>query len=104
MEAVQGNTKVAVETIGEARNLNTKSKMAESRFVSSDEIVVDQLKLNAKNKNTTKSTQTWLNVWEKWANERNSTLNWRSTSTKISIKSYKCFTLKNIINKKSYDR
>ena len=46
--------------------------MAESRFSSSgsDETVVDQLKLNAKNKNTTKSTQTWLNVWEKWANER----------------------------------
>ena len=78
--------------------------MAESRFVSSDETVVDQLKLNAKNKNTTKSTQTWLNLWEKRAN---STLNWRSTITKISIKSYKCFTLKfdeNIINKTSYDR
>ena len=44
--------------------------MAESRFASSDLIVVDQLKLNAKNKSTTKSTQTWLNVWEKWANER----------------------------------
>ena len=26
--------------------------------------------------------------------KENSTLNWRSTSTKISIKSYKCFTLK----------
>ena len=48
-----------------------KRKMAESRFVSSDEIVVDQLKLNAKKKKkTTKSTQTSLNVWEKWANER----------------------------------
>ena len=70
MEVIKSNTKVAMETIGEARNLNTESKMAESRFVSSDEIVVDQLKLNAKNKNTTKSTQTWLNVWEKWANER----------------------------------
>ena len=70
MEVIKCNTKVAMETIGEARNLNTESKMAESRFVSSDEIVVDQLKLNAKNKNTTKSTQTWLNVWEKWANER----------------------------------
>ena len=44
--------------------------MAESRFASSDEIVVDQLQLNAKNKNTTKSTQTQLNVCEKWANER----------------------------------
>ena len=44
--------------------------MAESQFALSDEIVVDQLKLNARNKNTTKSTQRWLNVWEKWANER----------------------------------
>ena len=44
--------------------------MADSRFASSDEIVVDQLKINAKNKNTTQSTQTWLNVWEKWTNER----------------------------------
>ena len=44
--------------------------MAESRFASSDEIVVDQLKLNAKNKNTIKSTKTRLNVWEKRANER----------------------------------
>ena len=48
-----------METFGEARNLNTKIKMAESRFASSDEIVIDQLKLNAKkNKNTTKSKQT----------------------------------------------
>ena len=94
MEVIKCNTKVAMATTGEARNINTKSKMAESWFASSDEIVVDQLKLNAKNKNTTKSTQTWLNVWEKWANEKNSTLNWRSTSMKISIKSYKCFTLK----------
>ena len=70
MEVIKCNTKVAMETIGEARNLNTKCKMAESRFVSSDEIVVDQLKLNAKNKNSTKSTQTWLNVWEKWASDR----------------------------------
>ena len=70
MGVMECNTKVAMETIGEARNLNIKSKMAESRFASSDEIVVDQLKLNAKNRNTTKSTQTCLNIWEKWANER----------------------------------
>ena len=47
--------------------------MAESRFDSSDEIVVEQLKLNAKtkkNKNTTNSAQMQLNVWEKWANVR----------------------------------
>ena len=48
MEVIKCNTKVANETIGEARNLNTKSKMAESRFTSSDETVVDQLNLNAK--------------------------------------------------------
>ena len=60
MAAIKCNTKVAMETIGEARNLNTKSKMAESRFASSGEIVADQLKLNAKNENMTKSTQTWL--------------------------------------------
>ena len=59
-----------METIGEVRNLKTKSKMAERRFASSDEIVVDQLKVKAKNKNTSKSTQTWLNVWGKWANEK----------------------------------
>jgi len=37
--------------------------MAHSRFALSDEIVVDQLKQNAKNKNC-------LNVWQKWASER----------------------------------
>lgn len=44
--------------------------MADSRFALSDQIVVEELKENAKNKNTTKATQTWLNVWQKWANER----------------------------------
>ena len=33
-------------------------------------LVVDQLKLNAKNKNATKSTQKWLNVRGKRANVR----------------------------------
>ena len=37
MEVVKCNTKVTMETIGEARKLNTKGKMAESRFDSSDE-------------------------------------------------------------------
>ena len=44
--------------------------MAQSHFTSSDETIVDQLKLNAKNKNASKSTQTWLRVWGKWPNER----------------------------------
>ena len=47
MGIIKCNTKVAMETIGEAQHLNTKSKMAESRFVASNKIVVDQLKLNA---------------------------------------------------------
>ena len=54
MEVIKCNVEVAMETIGEDRNLNRKSKMAESRFAFSDEIVVDQLKLNARNKTATK--------------------------------------------------
>ena len=50
MEVIKCNTKVAMETVKEVRNLKIKSKMAESRFASSDEKVVDQLKLNAKTK------------------------------------------------------
>ena len=54
MEVIQCNTEVAMETIGKTRNLKVKSKMAESRLTSSDEIVVDELKLNAKNQSITK--------------------------------------------------
>ena len=50
MVVIKCNKKVVIETIGEARNLNKKSKMAESQFASSDEIIVDQLKLNEKTK------------------------------------------------------
>ena len=84
MEFIKCNMEVAMETIGKTRNLKAKTKMVESGFALSDEIVVDQLKLDANKK---KSTQTWLNVWEKWEMKENSTPNWRSTSTKISIKS-----------------
>ena len=54
MEVIEYNTEVAMETNGEARNSKAKIKMAESRFTSSDQIVVDQLRLNARNKSTTK--------------------------------------------------
>ena len=91
--------------------------MAESRFASSDEIVVDQLKLNARNKNTTKSTQRWLNVWEKWANDRK--LNPKLEEYEhedLDKKLQMCYAevrtkdgffhnfVENIINKKSNDR
>ena len=58
---------------GEAPNLNTavKKKMADIRFALSNQNIVEQLKENAKNKNTLKATQTWLNVWQTWATERN---------------------------------
>lgn len=42
-----------METIGEAQNPNAKSKMAEIQFALFDKIVVDQQKLNVKNKTTT---------------------------------------------------
>ena len=68
--------------------------MAKSRFALSDEIIVDQLKLNAKNKNTTKSTQTWLNVWEKWANETKVNPKLEEDEHEDLDKKFKCFTLK----------
>ena len=56
----------------EAPSLNTKvkKKMADSRFALSNQNIVDQLKENAKNKNSLKATQTWLNVWQTWGTER----------------------------------
>ena len=54
IEVIKCSSEVAMETIGEARKKKKKIKMAKSRFSSSDQIVVDQLKLNAKNKSTTK--------------------------------------------------
>ena len=44
--------------------------MADSRFALSNQNIVEQLKENAKNKNTLKATQTWLNVWQTWATQR----------------------------------
>ena len=59
------------ENTGEAPNLHTKvKKMADSRFALSNQNIVEQLKENAKNKNTLKASQTWLNVWQIWATER----------------------------------
>ena len=91
--------------------------MAESQFALSDKTVVDQLKLNAKNKNTTKPTQTWLSVWEKWANERKFNPKLEEYELEDLDKKLQMFYaevrtkegffynfVENIINKKSYDR
>ena len=79
-------------------------------------VVVDQLKLNAKNKNTTKSTQTWLNVWGKRANERKFNPKLEDYEREDLDKKLQMFYAEvrfkdgffhnfvgNIINKKSYD-
>ena len=47
-----------------------KKKMADSRFASSNQNIVEKLEENAKNKNTLKTTKTWLNVWQTWVTER----------------------------------
>ena len=91
MEVIKCNTKVAMETAGEVRNLNSKSKMAERRFAFVRRNSCWPTETNYKNKNTTKSTQTWLKVWEKGQINENSTLSWWNTSTKISIKKIKIF-------------
>ena len=46
-----------------------KEKMADSRFALSNQNIVEKLE-NTKNKNTLKTTQTWLNVGQTWATER----------------------------------
>ena len=58
IEVIQYNTEVAMETLGK------KKKMADSRFALSNQNIVEKLEENAKNKNTLKTTQTWLNVWQ----------------------------------------
>ena len=100
MEVIKSNTKVAMEAIGEARNWNKKQNGCESRFASSDETVTDHLKLSVKkNKNRTKSPQTLLNVWEKWANER-----MKIFYTEVRTKDGFFYNfVENIVNKKSHD-
>ena len=44
--------------------------MADSRFALSNQNIVEQLKENAKNKNTLEAIQTWLNNLQTWATER----------------------------------
>ena len=71
-----------------------------------------------KNKNTTKSTQTWLNVCEKWANQRkfNPKLEEYDEDEELDKRLQMFYAevrtndglfynfVENIINKKSYDR
>ena len=93
--------------------------MAENqfKFASTDKIAVDQLKLNAENKSTTKLIQTWVYLWEKWANERKFHHNLEEYEHEDLDKKLQMFYaevyaedgffysfVENMINKKSNDR
>ena len=58
-----------METMSTAASLN--AKMADNRFAVLDNNAIERLKEKATNINSKKSTQTWLNVWKSWAEERN---------------------------------
>ena len=62
----------AFSAFSQRSNKTTKNykKMADSQFALSNQNIVEQLKENAKTKNTLKATQTWLNVWQTWATQR----------------------------------
>ena len=79
--------------------------------------IVEAKKRFPKNKITTKSTQTWLNIWEKLANERkfnpkleeyeHEYLDKKLQMTYVEERTKVGFFynfVENIINKKSYDR
>ena len=70
IEVIQCNTEVAMETLGKRHVHEIKKKMADIRFALSNQNIVEKLEENAKNKNTLKTTQTWLNLWQTWATER----------------------------------
>ena len=60
IEVIQCNKDVAMETMGKQQ---MNKKMADSRSALSNENIVEKLEENAKNKNTLKATQAWLNIW-----------------------------------------
>ena len=74
--------------------------MADSQFALSNQNIVEQLKENAKNKNTLKATQTWLNVWQTWATQRKVNPKMEEYEHEQLDKSN---FVENIINKKSYE-
>ena len=43
------------------------------RFAESNNVLIESLKDNAKNKNTQQSTNNWINVWSAWAEQKGMT-------------------------------
>ena len=84
--------------------MKKKKKMADSRCAFSNQNIVEKLEENAKNKNTLKVIQTWLNVWQTWATERKVNQKLKNTSTNNSKKKSRRLSnfVEYTINKKSY--
>ena len=60
-----------------------QKKMAESRFAISSKAGIQNLKETASNDNTKKSTQTWINVWRRWVEERGINPNLEKNSAEV---------------------
>ena len=60
--------------------------MADSRFSTSNQSDIEQLKENSKNQNTLEATQTWLKVWQNWSTERKVNQKIEEKSRKSSMK------------------
>ena len=63
-ELIQCNTEVAMETLGRRQILTPNGKHGGQSVCFVKPKIVEQLEENAK------ATQTWLNVWQTWATER----------------------------------
>ena len=59
--------------------------MADSRFAISSKDRIQNLKEKSSNDNTKKSTQTWINVWRSWAEERGINANLEENSAEVLV-------------------
>ena len=70
-----------METLGKRCVCARSEKENDSRFALSNPNIVEKLEENTKNKNTLKTIQTWLNVWQTWATERKKLKNTRMNNS-----------------------
>ena len=61
--------KVEIKLIDKTAAKAQQNKMA-GRLRESNNVLIQSLKENAKNKNTQQSTNTWLKVWKSWASQK----------------------------------
>lgn len=60
-----------LENVSIASSSNTKTPIDQSRFPEVPIDVIEEMKANSMNKNTKRTTQTWMTVVEKWCHSRN---------------------------------